>query len=95
MNGILALVLFIQLDKFSLFSRVVKETIVKYVNSKSDVYECFLDISKSIDSFISWNLDGRVVSLCYLQYMMNVDLIRHWPENHFWVNMRFVSRGSV
>ena len=70
---------------------VLKETILNYVNSGSDVYCCFVDIKKAFDSvdhrILMDKLAGCGIPTVY------VNLIAYWYTNQF-VNVKYMSHYS-
>ena len=71
---------------------VLKESVQNYVNSNSDVYACFVDISKAFDSvnhdFLINKLSNYGVPPIY------VSLVEFWYNNQF-VNVRYKSNLSA
>ena len=70
---------------------VLKETIFDYVNSKSDVYACFIDLTKAFDSVNHEVLMGRLHDSGMPEIL--VDIIRHWYDNQ-WASVKFRSSLS-
>ena len=71
---------------------VLKETVLNYVNSNSDVHACFVDISKAFDSVNHKYLMKKL--LHYGVPSMYVSLIEFWYNNQF-VNVRYMSHLSA
>ena len=67
---------------------VLKETVLNYVKSNSDVYACFIDVSKAFDSVNHEILKKRLLK-CGIPRIF-VNLIHYWYGNQ-WVNVRFLS----
>ena len=70
---------------------VLKETILNYTNSNSDVYACFVDISKAFDSVDHGILMNKLTE--YGVPDVFVKLIRFWYSNQL-VNVRYMSEFS-
>ena len=70
----------------------LKETTLNYLRSKSDVYACFIDISKAFDSVDHEILMQKLLD-CGIP-VMYVDLIRYWYSNQN-INVRFKSKYST
>lgn len=70
---------------------VLKETVLSYINSKSNVYACFMDISKAFDT-----VSHRLLMKKLLQYgipAIYVNVIKYWYSNQR-VNVRYGSEYS-
>ena len=59
----------------------LKETIMHYTNASSDVYACFLDISKAFDSVNHDMLISKLMKMGISEPIINV--IRFWYNNQF------------
>lgn len=70
---------------------VFKETVLNYMNSKSDVYSCFLDLSKAFDSVNHAVLIEKLYD-CGIPDIL-VDIIQHWYDNQ-WASVKFLSSFS-
>ena len=70
---------------------ILKETIMHYRNGNSDVYACFVDISKAFDSVNHDILMQKLVN--YGIPLVYVNLINYWYNNQF-VNVRYGSHVS-
>ena len=70
---------------------VLKETILNYTSSGSDVYACFVDISKAFDSVNHKILMQKLVKYGIPELFVN--LISYWYRNQI-VNVRFMSHYS-
>ena len=80
-------------ENYSTFSAgfILKETVLNYINAKSNVYACFMDISKAFDT-VSHSLLMKKL----LQYgipAVYVNVIKYWYSNQL-VNVRFGSDFS-
>ena len=67
---------------------VLKETVHNYIKSNSDVYACFIDVSKAFDSVNHDILMKRLLE-CGIPRIF-VNLIEYWYDNQ-WVNVKFLS----
>ena len=67
---------------------VLKETILNYVKSNSDVYACFIDVSKAFDS-VNHDILMKQLLKCGIPGIF-VNLIHYWYDNQ-WVNVKFLS----
>ena len=65
---------------------VLKETVLNYLKSNSDVYACFVDVKKAFDSVNHVKLFNRL-STCGVPNIY-IGVIQHWYKNQF-VNVRF------
>ena len=70
---------------------VLKETLFNYNESGSDVYACFLDISKAFDSVDHNILMNKLLKMGVPSVYINI--IRYWYNNQF-VRVRFLSSLS-
>ena len=61
------------------------------MTSKSDVYSCFLDLSKAFDSVNHTVLIERLYE-CGIPCIL-VDIIKHWYDNQ-WASVKFLSSFS-
>ena len=67
---------------------ILKETIMNYTNSNSDVYGCFLDISKAFDSVDHHIMINQLYKLGIPACIVNI--IDFWYANQI-VNVRFMN----
>ena len=70
---------------------VLKETVLNYTKSKSDVYACFIDLSKAFDSVNHEILIGRLHDIGIPDIL--VDIISFWYNNQ-WASVKFKSSLS-
>ena len=70
---------------------VLKETVLNYTNSCSNVYSCFIDISKAFDSVNHNILMGKLIKYGIPDVYVNV--IKHWYSNQI-VKVRYGNKFS-
>ena len=70
---------------------VFKETVSQYVDSNSDVYSCFIDLSKAFD-YVDHNILMKRLHDCGIPDII-VNLVQHWYANQ-WAAVKFRSSFS-